>query len=269
MSISTKIITFAHMVNATVCSASSEASGFPAGNLVVPAPNCYWKSNQADHHHQIVLDIKVANPSNVMALITAEEENSSTLVGIDADVEFANTADGTWTSVENLIEPGIVDGSQIKLFRYDAQLPSRYWRVTLNGYDSPDYYPPDQTKLYGAWIGREWTFNRPYAWPTDDTKRYELVEADLPYGMKHLTPLMYAPSMEFDRRYLLTGDDITAFNCVMIYFNGMPVIVQEGDDLPFLASIVSDFTVTEMTPDVKIAEFKLKTIPVLDWSKAY
>jgi len=268
MSISTKITTFEHMLNATVHGVSSSSSGFPVGNLLVPMPNCYWKSNQADYHHQITLKFETMSMSNMMVLVTAEEENSETLAGIDADIEYANAADGTWTSVSNLVEPGITEGTQIKLFRYDTTILARYWRITLNGYDSPDQYPPEYTKLYSAWIGREWTLGA-HAWPAVDTPEYRLIEAKLPYGIKHATPVKYAPSIEFDREYLLTGDDIAQFNCIMKFYAGLPIVVQEGDDPPFMALVVGDFMETEITNDIKIGKIRFKTIPVLGWDKVY
>jgi hypothetical protein len=270
MSASTKITIFDQMTDALIHSVTSEATGFLAENLVAPMPNCYWKSNEADTQHQIVLNLQAMKYSNVFMLITAHEENSDTLAGIGAEIEYANTADGTWTAVSNLVDPGIIDGLQLKLFRYDfAAYINQYWRITLLGYESPDYYPPDATMLYSAWIGREWTLNVPHAWPSDTKLNYEFNPAKLAYGMRHTMPLAYAPTIELEREYLLTGDDVQTFEYIMQYQSGMPVCIQEGENSPFLATIVDVFTRQQVTPDIQLARIRIRTIPILRWDKGY
>lgn len=270
MSVSTKIITFDQMREAVVYSASSTASGFVADNLVVPMPNCYWKSNAADTQHQIILNLGMPKYSNVLVLITAEEEDADTLTGIEADVAYGNTAAGTFTSVSNPVDPGITDGVQIKLCRYDLpSYPNQFWRITLVGYDSPDYYPPDATKLYGAWIGREYTVEVPHGWPVTEKPEYELAPATLGYAMRHNRPVPDASVTERQRQYLLTGTDMTTFEDVMTYHAGLPIVIQEGDDDPFLATITKGFVVVRITSDIELGKIAMKTLPVLDWDKDY
>jgi len=231
MSASTKLTTFGQMRDAVVHSASSEASAHLADNLVALEPNFYWESDQSDYQHQIVIDLGRPHRSNMVVIATRNVEAEPTLDGVDITVSYGN--DGTaFTEVSNAVDPGITDGSVIKPFRFDlTDNEYRYWKVVVSGYDSPNYYPPDPTRLAGVWVGRERELSMPHAWPANDNEVFPADNVRLPYGMGFAIGRNMRPHVIFSRRYLFIDSDYDDFSgSLSDSGTGTPVVLQEGDD---------------------------------------
>ena len=270
MSVSTKLTTFRQMEDAVVHSASSEAAAHPSGNLVSVEPNFYWESDQSSYQHQIVIDLGKPCKSNIVVVATSNVEDETALDGVDITLSHGNDG-AAFTEVSNAVDPGIMEGSVLKPFRFDLTGQGyRYWKVVVSGYGSPDYYPPDPTRLSGIWVGRERGLSMPHAWPADDSETYPSDSLELPFGMRFGIGRNLRSHTAFSRRYLLIDSDYDDFSSSLSDSGtGTPIVLQEGDDSLALVRMVGDIREQMIYDGAYIVSVRYVKLPLLPAGKAY
>lgn len=244
--------TFAVMKDAIATSASSEATDHPAEHAISPLePNFAWEANEVSAQHTLVVDLGETRVCDGFSYIhhETEETNDVTEISVSVNIDCEKSSDGTnWTTLTLAPQDDLVDSNPLKI-RYFVSGGStkqtesaRYWRFTVKGQLSPNFYAPTDARISMCWLFGYSELDRGAGFPMNDTPVFPTSDIPMPYGKQYRTGYSVNPHTTFSRVWMVTTAEYEVLKQVMRDCHGKqrPFILQSSDSSRRLCNFASD-----------------------------
>jgi len=253
MSILIDFHTYEIMENATIHNASSEATNHPAEHAIAPLEsNFAWEANEAEAQHTLTIDFGETRECDGFSFIHHEvaiSPSTGIVIGIHKSSDAIN-----WTAISWVYNS---DGSDVPFDDFTSQLiklryftvggvlashKARYWRFTLLGMESPNFYAPSDMRISMLWLFRLRQLDRGPSFPINDTEIYPINNLRLPFGKVYRTGHSINPHTLFTRTWMLSDVEYEVLRTLMRECNGMyrPFIMTDVDGTRRLCRFATD-----------------------------